>query len=64
MITHENNCVDCGFPCRHDDCPYYDQLAFYCDKCGDQTTDLYDYNGMQLCKHCLLDTAIIRLSEK
>lgn len=62
MINYENDCVDCGFPCIHEQCRYYKELACYCDKCGDRVSELYQYGEMQLCQDCLLDITHIELS--
>lgn len=53
MIRYENDCVDCGLPCQMSSCPYYSVPHYYCDSCGDED-ELYEYEGEQLCKYCLL----------
>ena len=55
MIKYENDCVDCGFPCKFNSCPYYSVPHYYCDSCGDED-ELYEYEGEQLCECCLLRT--------
>ena len=54
MIYYENECVDCGLPCRHDLCPYYKAKHFQCDFCKTEDVKLYEYNGWQICEDCLL----------
>lgn len=60
MTRYESNCVSCGFPCRHEGCPYYKVLTLFCDQCGDEVEDLYDYDGKQVCEDCLLKLAHIK----
>lgn len=52
MKRTENECVDCGLPCRYHACPYYRVTRFYCDRCGGETT-LYHFEGKELCIHCI-----------
>lgn len=33
MIRIINNCVDCGKPCMHSACPYYERSYVCCDLC-------------------------------
>lgn len=54
MIKYENDCVDCGFPCMGNNCPYHNVLYYYCDICKDDTDILYEYENQQLCQDCLL----------
>ena len=53
MRIYTNECVDCGLPCLHTSCPYYNVERFYCDECGDEIT-LYEYENRELCESCLL----------
>lgn len=55
MVKTENNCLMCGLPCLGSGCPYRNVKHCYCDKCGDDVETLYEYNGKQLCKYCVLD---------
>lgn len=55
MIRYENDCVDCGFSCKFNRCPYYSVPHYYCDRCGDED-ELYEYEDEQLCENCLLHT--------
>lgn len=54
MIKIENDCVDCGLPCRFGSCPYYRVEHHYCDKCGYEDV-LYDFFDEELCKDCLME---------
>lgn len=56
MYKIEDDCVDCGLPCLGDSCPYRNVTVNYCDECGEEYEFLYDYNGQELCKDCLLET--------
>lgn len=55
IVEYDNLCVGCE-TCRHcgrdKDYPVY---ALVCDDCGDDDVEeLYEYNGQELCKGCLL----------
>lgn len=53
MIKYESDCVDCGLPCIGVACRYYSSPHYYCDKCGEETDELYaDFNGMEVCSEC------------
>ena len=55
MHKTENECVSCGLPCWGDSCPYRNVTRYYCDKCGEELSDIYDYDDMELCEDCLKD---------
>lgn len=52
MIREENDCVGCEH-CRF--CGARNAKHFYCDKCGEDVEELYDYEGQELCEVCLLE---------
>lgn len=54
MIRIEKECCDCGLPCKYNACPHYEVVRMFCDKCGDETEELYEYGTEELCKYCLL----------
>lgn len=57
MKIKVNNCCDCGLPCMLF-CPLRDDsYEYHCDECGDEVLaeDLYDYEGKEICKDCLLE---------
>ena len=57
MKVKVNNCVDCDLPCMIF-CPLRDNSYEYiCDECGEavDADDLYEYDGKEICKDCLLD---------
>lgn len=54
MIRIENECVGCPQGCKH--CGLERVICYYCDECGEQAFELYDYDGEQLCESCLLET--------
>lgn len=54
MIKIENDCVDCGFPCQFNACPYYRVKHYYCDECGNEEDTLYQCDDRQLCENCLI----------
>lgn len=52
MRRIEDECVDCGLPCRGNSCKYKNVERFYCDKCGEEEV-LYEYDGLELCIECI-----------
>lgn len=54
MIIFEDECVDCPkeMGCIGNSCIYKNVPHFYCDECKDET-DIYDYEGRQLCISCI-----------
>lgn len=58
MVREINDCCDCavpGYPCMGDSCPRRHTIAYECDRCDCECDILYDYDGNQLCKDCLLE---------
>jgi hypothetical protein len=53
LIVIANECVDCGLPCIYEACPYYEVVRYYCDECGEES-ELYYWDGEQLCVDCIL----------
>lgn len=54
-IYYENECVDCGFPCRGVACPYYEVKHYCCDICGksDEVVDMAVANSDEaICEDC------------
>lgn len=57
MVKYENECVFCtahGLNCIGYNCPNRHVKHLYCDKCKDDVEELYNFEGVQLCKECLL----------
>lgn len=52
MQRVEDDCVDCGLPCLGDSCQYRNVTHYYCDDCGDET-QLYEFDGEELCIDCI-----------
>ena len=52
MKKTENECVDCGLPCKYDLCPYYRVTRHYCDKCENEDV-LYEWDDAELCIDCI-----------
>lgn len=50
MRYYTNECVDCGFPCLYESCPYYKVEHFRCDFCGEEDVRLYYYDGYEICE--------------
>lgn len=57
MIKLEDECVGCAkeLGCLGSACKYKDVPHLYCDDCGDEADELYDFDGEQLCDKCLLE---------
>ncbi len=54
LIIIDSNCVDCGYPCRHEACIYYKVIRYICDNCKEEQDDLYVFDGQELCAECIL----------
>lgn len=52
MIRTENECVNCGLPCRGEACPNTKVTRVYCDECGDEGR-IYHFEGQHLCINCI-----------
>lgn len=59
MMKVENDCCDCeapGYPCVGESCPLRHCKHYYCDKCGEETDELYYLEDEELCEDCVLNT--------
>lgn len=58
-IKYEDECVGCPseMGCLGDRCPYMNVPHFTCDECNEDfdSDELYDYEGLMLCRDCLLE---------
>ena len=54
MRETRNECVDCDLR-RCAGCPYLEVDVLVCDKCGDEVSELYAFDGDELCESCYLD---------
>ena len=50
MIKYENECVGCP-QCVH--CGRDKTQHLYCDRCGEDSEELYVFDGEELCEDCL-----------
>lgn len=54
MIKYQNDCCYCsteGYPCTGE----HKRVAhYYCDRCGNEWDTIYEYEGKQLCEHCVI----------
>lgn len=55
LIQYEDECVECGLPCVSN-CRFKNVPHYYCDGCNEECSELYEYDGEQLCESCLLET--------
>lgn len=56
MIEFQDNCVGpCPQGCMGPGCPKRHEAVLVCDSCESECEELYDYEGEQLCKDCLLE---------
>lgn len=57
MKTIEDECVGCPPErgCLGSSCPYKNVVHYYCDDCGEET-QLYYYDGKELCIDCIEKT--------
>ena len=51
MIKFENECVGCPQGCVH--CGRDKTQHLYCDRCGEDSEELYVFDGEELCEDCL-----------
>lgn len=57
MVKYEDECCGCAtenYPCIGSACTNRHVKHLYCDKCKDDVEELYDFEGVQLCKECIL----------
>lgn len=58
-VYFEDECVGCpsNMGCLGSSCPNMHVPHFECDECGEEfeAEELYDYEGVMLCKDCLLE---------
>lgn len=50
MKRIEKNCVDCGQPCLHEGCRYYETETAYCDFCENKADFCIDNDDY--CENC------------
>lgn len=55
----DSDCVDCGFPCMQDACPYYRVTRYKCDECGEEDVTLYEFDGVELCIDCVKKQLVV-----
>lgn len=57
MIKYEDWCVGCSSvldrPCLGDSCPNRNVPILYCDECGDEALELFEFDGQELCIDCI-----------
>ena len=46
-------CTDIGLHCIGSGCPNKNVTRFFCDRCGDEMSNIYDCEGEELCVDCL-----------
>ena len=51
MIKYENECVGCPQGCIH--CGRDKTQHLYCDRCGEDSEELFIFDGEELCEDCL-----------
>lgn len=57
MKIVQDECCDCGLPCKGDRCPNRNVTRYYCDKCKKEFEPealFIDENENELCDECLL----------
>ena len=53
---YENECCGCAvpaYPCLGSSCPRRHVLHIYCDDCGNDECDIYEFDGKELCIDCI-----------
>ena len=51
MIKFENECVGCPQGCIH--CGRDKTQHLYCERCGEDSEELFIFDGEELCEDCL-----------
>ena len=51
-IYYTTECVDCGFPCMGEACPYYRIMKLRCDCCDHTADNLYELGEDDICIDC------------
>lgn len=57
MVKYEGECCRCAteaYPCLGNRCPNINVKHLYCDDCKEEVEELYEFDGVQFCKECLL----------
>ena len=57
MTGFEHECCDCAtgaYPCLGSSCTQ-GVTHYYCDACGEETEQLYQFEGEELCADCVLE---------
>lgn len=57
MVKYEGECCGCAteaYPCLGNRCPNINVKHLYCDDCKEEVEELYEFDGVQFCKECLL----------
>lgn len=57
MVKYKDEYCGCAtesYPCLGSSCPNRNVKNLYCDECDDDVEELYDFEGVQLRKECLL----------
>lgn len=49
-----NECVSCGLPCLGNSCPNRHVERQFCEDCGEEFEELYEFDGQELCETCTL----------
>lgn len=55
MKRVENHCCGCaapGYPCRGSHCPNRRVEVHYCDRCGEEIVEPFEFEGKELCEYC------------
>ena len=56
MVKRESGCVQCPkeMGCLGNLCPRREVITWVCDRCGEENVDLWQFEGEEICKDCLL----------
>ena len=55
MFTYESDCLGCGLPCMGEMCSHFKVKHYYCDGCGDDDREIYEFDEQELCLSCIED---------
>lgn len=60
MLIYEDECVCCPpeMGCRGQGCPNLEVPHYYCDGCGEEFEDYYEYEGEYFCESCYIEIVL------
>lgn len=57
-VRIEDHCCCCDLPCRGAACSLRHVPVAYCDKCGDEAEEFYEFGSDLLCEECFVEASL------